>query len=78
MGGCGPGTKRTPLNSCAIDPSAMSANYEWSWDHDADTRRRLRRSEAGHPNRDLEHDAADHSIDDVADLSVHDVADRHN
>eukprot|EP00595_Chromulina_sp_UTEXLB2642_P002092 CAMPEP_0196765190 /NCGR_PEP_ID=MMETSP1095-20130614/7773_1 /TAXON_ID=96789 ORGANISM="Chromulina nebulosa, Strain UTEXLB2642" /NCGR_SAMPLE_ID=MMETSP1095 /ASSEMBLY_ACC=CAM_ASM_000446 /LENGTH=124 /DNA_ID=CAMNT_0042122795 /DNA_START=9 /DNA_END=380 /DNA_ORIENTATION=+ len=27
MGGCGPGTKRVPKKSCAIDPSVLSFSY---------------------------------------------------
>eukprot|EP01035_Chromulina_nebulosa_P022397 gene22397-29001_t len=33
MGGCGPGTKRVPKKSCAIDPSVLSFSYNWIWDH---------------------------------------------
>ena len=32
MGGCGPGTKRTPKISCAIDPSVLGPNYRWRWE----------------------------------------------
>lgn len=42
MGGCGAGTKRTPPQSCAIDPKVMSTNYKWDWNHHND-RRLLRR-----------------------------------
>lgn len=31
MGGCGPGTKRVPKKSCAIDPAVMGSNYDWTW-----------------------------------------------
>ena len=31
MGGCGPGTKRTPKRSCAIDPGVIGDSYDWKW-----------------------------------------------
>ena len=31
MGGCGPGTKRIPLNSCAITPDLDYSTYDWYW-----------------------------------------------
>lgn len=33
MGGCGPGTKRTPKKYCAVDPSVMHPGYNWVWNH---------------------------------------------
>ena len=29
--GCGPGTKRTPKKSCAIDESIVNEDYNWIW-----------------------------------------------
>lgn len=31
MGGCGPGTKRTPRSYCGIDPSRVNENYNFNW-----------------------------------------------
>lgn len=31
LGGCGPGTKRTPKKSCAINGSVMNRKYNWIW-----------------------------------------------
>jgi hypothetical protein len=31
MGGCGPGTKRVPKKSCAIDINNMNPKYVWEW-----------------------------------------------
>ena len=31
MGGCGPGTKRVPKQSCAIDPGTDYSKYDWFW-----------------------------------------------
>ena len=31
LGGCGPGTKRVPKKSCAIDPSVVKKGYKWVW-----------------------------------------------
>jgi hypothetical protein len=33
LGGCGPGTKRTPKKYCAVDPKLMVPGYNWVWDH---------------------------------------------
>lgn len=34
-GGCGVGTKRTPVTSCAIEPSKVRPGYNWHWSHKA-------------------------------------------
>ncbi len=31
LGGCGPGTKRVPSKSCAIDPSIPAKDIDWLW-----------------------------------------------
>lgn len=33
MGGCGPGTKRTPEKYCAIDPKIVNEKYNFFWNH---------------------------------------------
>jgi hypothetical protein len=30
---CGPGTKRTPISSCGIDPTLVQPGYRWHWNH---------------------------------------------
>ena len=34
MGGCGPGTKRVPKKSCAIDFSLINEKYNYRWKHE--------------------------------------------
>ncbi len=31
MGGCGVGTKRVPMKSCAIGANVVDKNYKWVW-----------------------------------------------
>lgn len=31
IGGCGPGTKQTPIKYCGVDASAIDSNYKWNW-----------------------------------------------
>ena len=40
MGGCGPGTLRVPLKSCAIDLSMDMSKYDWAWFETARTRKK--------------------------------------
>ena len=40
---CGPGTKRTPKESCAIDARVVKKGYTWVWNHDGRRRKLLQR-----------------------------------
>jgi len=41
-GGCGPGTKRVPVASCAIDFSLVNEKYNFRWKHERRKKRRRR------------------------------------
>lgn len=50
MGGCGPGTKRVPKKSCAVDATVDIKKYDWNWyetwEHAVEAEKKAKEKEA--------------------------------